>query len=62
MAMRADMRFWTAIVMIGFCGFAVARGWSILQFSRALANVDRRRSGRRLWVRGQAYPALPRWR
>jgi hypothetical protein len=40
MTMRADMRFWTAIVMIGFCGFAIARGWSILQFSRAMANVD----------------------
>ncbi len=40
MAMRVDTRFWTAIVVIGFCGLAVARGWSILHFSVAMANVE----------------------
>ena len=33
--MRIDIRFWTAIVLIGICGFAVARGWSIVLFSVA---------------------------
>ena len=33
--MRIDIRFWTAIVLIGICGFAVARGWSIVRFSLA---------------------------
>ena len=38
--MRADIRLWTAIAMIGICGFAVARGWSIVHFSLAMANID----------------------
>jgi len=38
--MRADIRFWTAIVLIGICGFSVARGWSIVHFSLATANID----------------------
>ena len=38
--MRADIRFWTAVVMIGMCGFAVARGLGIVRFSVAMANVD----------------------
>jgi hypothetical protein len=33
--MRKDIRFWTAIVLIGICGFAVARGWSVVRFSLA---------------------------
>lgn len=37
--MRPDMRLWTAIVIIGMCGFAVVRGWEIVHFSRAMANV-----------------------
>jgi hypothetical protein len=37
--MRVDVRFWTAIVIIGFCGFSVARGLSIVQFSLAMANI-----------------------
>jgi hypothetical protein len=38
--MRADTRFWTAIALIGICGFSVARGWSIVHFSFATANID----------------------
>ena len=38
--MRADIRLWTAIVVIGICGFAVARGFSIVRFSLAMANID----------------------
>ena len=38
--MRADMRLATAIVVIGICGFAVARGVSIARFALALADVD----------------------
>jgi hypothetical protein len=38
--MRFDARFWTAIVVIGFCGLAVARGRSILHFSVAVAAVE----------------------
>ena len=39
-AMRADIRFWTAIAMIGICGFSVAQGWSIVHFSLATAKID----------------------
>jgi len=38
--MRADIRFWTAITVIGFCAFAVVRGLSIVQFSLAMANIS----------------------
>ena len=39
-AMRVDIRFWTAIAMMGICGFSVARGWSIVHFSLAMVNID----------------------
>jgi hypothetical protein len=38
--MRADIRFWTAIALIGICGFSVIRGLSIVHFSLATANID----------------------
>ena len=38
--MRADIRFWTAITLIGFCAFAVVRGLSIVHFSFAMANIS----------------------
>src|SRR5262249_53606176 len=38
--MRADIRFWTAITMIGICALSVARGLSIVYFSVASANID----------------------
>jgi hypothetical protein len=38
--MRADIRLWTAIAMIGICGFLVAQGWRIVQFSLAVANIN----------------------
>ncbi len=34
------MRLLTAIALIGICGFAVARGWEIVHFSLATANID----------------------
>jgi hypothetical protein len=37
--MRADIRFWTAITVIGFCAFAVVRGLSVVHFSLAMANI-----------------------
>jgi hypothetical protein len=40
MSMRADIRLWTAIALVGICGFSVARGWSIVHFSAATANLD----------------------
>jgi hypothetical protein len=51
--MRVDIRFWTAIAVIGFCGFAVARGWNVLHFSVALANIEsseRRAETARTWT------------
>ena len=39
-AMRAAIRLLTAIAMIGICGFSVARGWGIVHFSLAMANID----------------------
>jgi hypothetical protein len=38
--MRADIRFWTAVTMIGFCAFAVVKGLSIVHFSLAMANIN----------------------
>ena len=38
--MRADMRWWTAIALIGICGLSVARGWEIVHFSIAAAKMD----------------------
>jgi len=38
--MRVDIRLLTAVVIIGICGFAVARGFGIVHFSVAMANVD----------------------
>jgi len=40
MSLRADIRFWTAIALVGICGFSVARGSSIVHFSVATANID----------------------
>jgi hypothetical protein len=37
--MRADIRFWTAITMIGICALSVTRGLSIVHFSLAMANT-----------------------
>jgi hypothetical protein len=37
--MRADIRFWTAIAMIGICALSVGRGLSIVHFSLAVANI-----------------------
>jgi hypothetical protein len=38
--MRTDIRVWTAIALIAICGFSVTRGWSIVHFSLATANID----------------------
>ena len=38
--MRPDMRLWTAIVLIGLCGFSIVQGWGIVRFSLAMANSD----------------------
>jgi hypothetical protein len=37
--MRADIRFWTAITLIGICALSVTRGLSIVHFSLAMANI-----------------------
>ena len=38
--MRANLRLLTAAVVIGICGFSVARGLAIAHFSLALARID----------------------
>ena len=38
--MRADIRLWTAIALIGICGFSVTRGWVIVRFSFAMATPN----------------------
>jgi hypothetical protein len=51
--MRLDIRLWTAIAVIGFCGFAVMRGWNVLHFSVAMANIEsseRRAEAARAWT------------
>ncbi len=38
--MRADIRLWTAVAIIGICGLSVVQGWKIVHFSLAMANID----------------------
>jgi hypothetical protein len=38
--MRADIRFWTAITVVGICGFSIAHGLSVVHFALAMANID----------------------
>jgi hypothetical protein len=38
--MRTNIRLLTAIVVIGLCGFSVARGLSIVHFALAMANAN----------------------
>jgi hypothetical protein len=38
--MRASIRLLTAIALIGICGFAFVRGWGIVHFSLAMADID----------------------
>src|SRR5262245_7478713 len=38
--MRTNIRFWTAIALVGICVFSVTRGWRIAHFSLATADID----------------------
>lgn len=38
--MRIDIRFWTAMAVIGICVFSVTHGWRIVHFSLATENID----------------------
>jgi hypothetical protein len=38
--MRPNIRFWTALALIGVCGYSIARGLVIVHFSLAMANID----------------------
>jgi hypothetical protein len=38
--MRADIRLWTAIAIIGICGLSIAQGWRIARFSLAMVNIE----------------------
>ena len=52
--MRADIRFWTAIIVIGICAFSLVRGLSIVRFSLAMATIDSSEKPAetiRLWAR-----------
>jgi hypothetical protein len=35
-----NIRLFTAVALIGICGFCVVRGWSIVHFSLVMANAD----------------------
>jgi hypothetical protein len=50
--MRADIRFWTAIVVIGICGAAVFSGWNVARFSFAMTRDDasKQRTEARVWT------------
>src|ERR1700758_2925460 len=43
--MRADIRLWTAIIVIGICAFSVIRGVGIVRFSLAMATIGSSESG-----------------
>ena len=40
MTMRGSIRLVTAIALMGICGFSVAQGWTIVQFSLATMNIE----------------------
>ena len=50
--MRIGLRLWTAIAMIGLCGFAAASGWHIVHFSLARMGIDspKKRADARAWT------------
>jgi hypothetical protein len=50
--MCAAIRFWTAIAMIGICGFAAVSGWNIAHFSLAMMGIDssKKRAEARMWT------------
>jgi hypothetical protein len=50
--MRPDIRFWTAIAVIGICGFAMVSGRNIAHFSLAMMDADasKRRVEARAWT------------
>jgi hypothetical protein len=50
--MRADIRFWTAIALIGICGFAAVSGWNIAHFSFAMMGIDssKKPAEARMWT------------
>jgi hypothetical protein len=63
MALRAESRLWTSMVMIALCVLALTRGFTVLHFSVALAKVDpteTRAKAMRAWtnVPGVASTAL----
>jgi hypothetical protein len=39
-ALRADIRLWTAIVIIAICGLSIAEGFRIARFSLAMMNIE----------------------
>jgi hypothetical protein len=43
--MRANIRFWTAIIVIGICAFSVVQGLSIVRFSLARATIGSSENG-----------------
>src|SRR5262245_30551077 len=46
-----DIQLWTAVAVIGFCGYAAVSGWNILQFSLATRHVAQNKpSEARAWV------------
>ena len=51
-AMRIGLRLWTAIAMIGLCGFAAASGWHIVHFSLARMGIvsPKKRADARAWT------------
>ena len=40
MTFNGSIRFVTAIVLLGICGFSMARGWTIVRFSVATMSVN----------------------
>ena len=56
--MRADIRLWTAIAMIGICGFSVGQGWRIVHFSLTMANIDSSEKRAEIINRWSAVPGL----
>jgi hypothetical protein len=56
--MRADMRFLTAIAVIGICGFSIAQGLRVVHFALAMASIDSAENRAEALSRWTAVPGI----
>jgi hypothetical protein len=56
--MRVNIRFWTAIIVIGICAFSVVRGVNIVRFSLAMATIGSSESRAEIIAKWATVPGI----